>query len=463
MTTKKVSLIVSMGLMTMMAAAQTATAPPPVPKSTPQRAGAVPKAKSPVDAVIEMVKGGLSEAFIIKQLAKDNKPVDLTSADMVKLKQAGVSENIMNVMMDPSPATPLPPAPIVAPPPAPVPPPAPPAAAAAQEPSPAPPSSAQKKRVVVDPFGYSAVMTQVAAILGNTQNLGTGIQAMLVARLTQGGKVIVVDRSKIKEVTDEQDRNLGNRVKQGTGARTGRIIGADALLVGDIVIFGRDDKKKGMGTAVASTLGALCFMCKVASVAVSAKKEEKAVVAINYRLIDAETSEVIASGEARGESKRTSLDLSGAAGVAGMGGGAATVDMTSSNFGATIIGEATQNCVDKLADILNTQAVGMKKTFREVETSVVDVSGNTLMIGAGESDGVTVGEVFEIHHVLHEVKDPNTQEVLDRKTEKIGEMKITSVRPKVATGTYTAAGTYAGTPLAATKEFCAFKKMPPPK
>ena len=59
----------------------------------------------------------------------------------------------------------------------------------------------------------------------------------------------------------EQDRNVGNRVKQGSGARVGRISGADALLAGDIVIFGRDDKKKtvkgggfigGIGGAVAN-------------------------------------------------------------------------------------------------------------------------------------------------------------------------------------------------------------------
>ena len=38
-----------------------------------------------------------------------------------------------------------------------------------------------------------------------------------------------------------------------------------------------------------------------------------------------------------------------------------------------------------------------------------------------------------------EVKDPTTKEVLDRITTKVGEMTITSVRDKIATGTYSGA------------------------
>jgi hypothetical protein len=58
------------------------------------------------------------------------------------------------------------------------------------------------------------------------------------------------------------------------------------------------------------------------------------------------------------------------------------------------------------------------------------------MIAAGANDGISVGEVFEIHEVLREVKDPTTKEVLDRVTNKVGEMTVTNVRDKVSTGTY---------------------------
>jgi hypothetical protein len=161
------------------------------------------------------------------------------------------------------------------------------------------------------------------------------------------------------------------------------------------------------------------------------------VVVIDYRLIDAETSEVIATGEARGESVRKGNALGALGGALGKGAAGVQIDMTSSNFAETIIGEATQDCVNKLADVLKEQSSNMKKTVRPVETSVADVAGNILVIAAGGNDGVGVGDVFEIHEVLREVKDPTTKEVLDRITNKVGEMTITSVRDKIATGSYT--------------------------
>jgi len=66
------------------------------------------------------------------------------------------------------------------------------------------------------------------------------------------------------------------------------------------------------------------------------------------------------------------------------------------------------------------------------------------VIAAGGNDGVNVGEIFEIHQVVREIKDPTTKEVLDRLTNKVGEMTITSVRDKVATGTYTGSAAQVG-------------------
>jgi hypothetical protein len=73
---------------------------------------------------------------------------------------------------------------------------------------------------------------------------------------------------------------------------------------------------------------------------------------------------------------------------------------------------------------------------RAVEARVADVSGGSLVISAGANDGVNVGETFEILKVLREVRDPVTKEVLDTVTDKLGEMTITSVRDKIAMGSY---------------------------
>jgi len=432
-----VSFVVGMALgQTPAPAPAAAPAPKAAPKAAPAKAKAAP---SQVDSVIESVKAGLSESLIIRTLQRDNKPANLTTADLVKLKNAGVSENIISVMLDPAsapaaaaaPAAPAP-APVAAAAPAPPPAPEPAATAAAPAPPPAPSGAttqAEKKRVIVDEFDYSAVKTQVQAVFNTQQDIGKGIRAMLVTRLAQANKVVIVERAKIATITKEQDFNASNRVKQGTGARVGQISGADAMLSGDIVVFGRDDKKKSVkgGGLIGGVIGGIA----------SSKNEDKAVVVIDYRLIDAETSEIIATGEAKGESVRKGNALGAIGGALGKGVAGVQVDMTSSNFAETIIGEATQDCVNKLADILLGQTANMKKAVREVEGRVADVSGKTLVLNVGSNDGVNVGEIFEVLNIVREVKDPVTKETLDVVTEKTGEMTITSVRDKVATGTYT--------------------------
>ena len=428
--------LVSLASLSLMAMVLLGQAPPPAaaPKPAPAKPAAAKPAASSVDSVIQSVKAGLSESLIIRTIQRENKPANLTTADLVKLKNAGVSENIINVMLDPT-AAPAPAA-SAAPPAAPPPPPAPePAPVAVSAPAPYAPTAAQlqaqKKRVIVDEFDYSTVKTQVQAVFNTQQDIGKGIRAMLIKRIADANNLVVVERAKIQNIMKEQDFNASNRVKQGSGARVGNISGADAMLSGDIVVFGRDDKKR-------SVKGGGLFGSVIGGIAAS-KNEDKAVVVIDYRLIDAETSEVIATGEAKGESVRKGNALGAIGGALGKGIAGVQVDMTSSNFAQTIIGEATQDCVNKLADILKEQSSSMKKTVRAVETSVADVNGNTLVIAAGGNDGVNVGEIFEVLQVVREVKDPTTKEVLDRITNKVGEMTITSVRDKIATGTYSGA------------------------
>src|SRR5579864_9483406 len=377
--------LASLSFFAMVTLAQTPPAAAPKPAPAKPAAAKPSAAPSPVDSVIQSVKAGLSENLIIKTLQRDNKPMNLTPADLVKLKNAGVSENIIGVMLDPTsaPAPAAAAAPAAAPAP-PTPPPPEPAPVAVSAPPPGPPTAAQlqaqKKRVIVDEFDYSTVKTQVQAVFNTQQDIGKGIRAMLVKRIADANNLVVVERAKIQNIMKEQDFNASNRVKQGSGARVGNISGADAMLSGDIVIFGRDDKKKSVrgGGIIGGVIGGIA----------SSKNEDKAVVVIDYRLIDAETSEIIATGEARGESVRKGNAPGAIGGALGKGVAGVQVDMTSSNFAETIIGEATQDCVNKLADILKEQTTNMKKTGRAVETTVADVSAKTLVIAAGGNDGV---------------------------------------------------------------------------
>ena len=206
------------------------------------------------------------------------------------------------------------------------------------------------------------------------------------------------------------------------------------MLSGDVVAFGRDDRRESKVSG-----GAVLGVGKVSA---SAKAENKAVVVIDFRLIDTETSEVVATGEARGESKREST-AKGSAFYAVLLGGGSSTEMTSSNFANTIIGEAVMDAVDKLAKQLQTVGLQGGTTGRsaDLDARVADVTGSTIIMNAGSAAGITAGATFTVYRKGKEVKDPTTGEVLDVQVTPLGKLTITTVRDKIAIGTYSGTGT----------------------
>jgi curli biogenesis system outer membrane secretion channel CsgG len=400
------------------------------PAAAPRAAASKPGAASAsrVDTVIDLVKGGLSEGMVIKTLQRENKPINLTTADMLKLQKAGVSETIMDVMTDPKAAA----KPTVAA-----------AAPASASVSSAPAITGQatpfpaalagassgphKRRLAVKSFDYATVRTWVHYWFNSDVNIGDGIRAMLTARMAQSKNITLLERAKVADALGEQDFGATNRVAQGTKAKIGKVSGADAILYGDITIFGRDDKKSSSGimSNLPGPLGR----------AGGVHKEDKAVVAIALRIVDAETLEVLETGEARGESKRTSNNWGAL--VAGNGkiaaGGA---DMTSSNFEQTIIGEATSDAVTKIVALLEERISRIPEKSRSIEGRVANIEGNQMMLTVGANDAVMVGDRFEIHQITSVLLDPETKQEIDKVTVKVGEFVVRTVRDKSSIGEY---------------------------
>jgi curli biogenesis system outer membrane secretion channel CsgG len=417
-------------LLTMSLAAQSAPAKGAAQKAPAAKASAA----SGVDNVIELVKAGMSESLVIRTLKGEGKTYKLSTADLVKLQKAGVSENIIEAMTDPGAGGG---AAAAAPAAAPAAAKGGGAAAEAAGPSTAyPPDladvpSTKKRRLAVRPFDYSTVTTWVNYWFNNNTNIGEGIRAMLTVRMAQSKQITLLERSNIKDVMAEQDLGASNRVKKGTNARIGQLSGADAMLYGDIVIFGRDDttKRKNVGAIIGR-------FSPVAGAVATMNKEEKAVVGINLRLVDAETGEVLETAEARGESSRKSKDYAGILGVAGAGAAGGSTGMTSSNFQQTIIGEATSNAVTEIAKYLEGKVPELPAKPREIEGRVATVTAGGAVLTVGSQDGVMRGDRFEILRINGEIKDPTTKEVIDLDAVKIGEFVADGIREKTATGAY---------------------------
>lgn len=289
----------------------------------------------------------------------------------------------------------------------------------AQTPAPA------RKRVAVLDFDYATVRSYVADIWGSDQDIGRGIADMLVTQMVRNGTYSVVERKQLDRILHEQNFQQSGRADASTAAQLGRILGVDAIIIGSVTQFGRDDKKLGVGGGV-----------RVGGVGIGGigRRSSKAVVGIDARIIDIRTAEILGVATGFGESKRSGATLVGGAAVGGVAAGGA-FDMSSSNFGSTILGEATRLAVDSLMTELVGASTKIVETVAAISGLVADVSGSELIINVGTSGGVRVGTEYPVVRPGREIKDPATGRVLRRMTSAVGKIKITSADETSAVGT----------------------------
>ncbi len=291
----------------------------------------------------------------------------------------------------------------------------------------------EKRRVAVLDFSYGTVMSSVQAVFGTNQDIGKGISDLLVNQLVNDGTYRVIERNALDKILKEQNFSNSDRADASTAAKIGRILGVDAIITGDITQFGRDDQNKSVGGSALSHWGAKYGMGNVGT------KKAKAVVEVTARLVDVNTAEILASATGHGESDRSGTDLLGGGGSWGSGGGG-HVDMGSSNFGQTIIGEAVKGAVNQLGSNLDAKATTLPHVTIPVNGVVADATGNTLILNVGSRNGVHVGDRLEVTRVTRVVKDPVTGKALRSIAEPVGEVLITSVDESSAVGTFKGTG-----------------------
>jgi curli biogenesis system outer membrane secretion channel CsgG len=287
-----------------------------------------------------------------------------------------------------------------------------------------------KKRVAVLDFDYATVRSSVAAIFGGDADVGKGIADLMVTRLVNDGVYSVIERKALDKIINEQNFSNSDRANPDTAAKIGRVLGVEAIIVGSITQFGRDDKSLGVG---GGALGGVTGRFGLGGVG---KRQAKAVVGINARMVNTETGEILAVAEGKGESKRSGLLLGGAGGSYGGAGGGA-VDMSSHNFADTILGEAVGQAVSDVAKQLDDKAASLPTQVLQISGLVADVSGNTLVLNVGSKAGVKVGDHLGVFRQGRQIKDPATGKVLKTIVTKLGDVAITEVEDTSSTGTYT--------------------------
>ncbi len=267
-----------------------------------------------------------------------------------------------------------------------------------------------KKRVALFDFEYGAVHRWWS---WGDWDIGKGISDMLVTNIVRSGTYSVVERKQLEKILQEQNFSNSDRANPATAAKIGKVLGVNAIVIGTITQFGFETKKTNVGGITSH------FGVNLGNVGT---QKSNATVVIDARMIDTETAEILAVASGKGLSKRSGVNLLGA-----HAGNAGAVDMNSSDFQETIIGEATRQAVDELTRQMESQAEKIQATKIDINGTVADVAENVLILNIGKNQGLKVGDVVAIEHVVKVVKDPATGQPLRTITQTIGTARITSV------------------------------------
>lgn len=265
-------------------------------------------------------------------------------------------------------------------------------------------------RIAVLPFDDGSIKERW---WGDNWQVGDSVSDELVTALVSTNKFRVIEREQINQVLQEQNMGLENRLDAHSAAKIGRILGVQYLIIGRVTEF----SVKSNGGAFA--LGNEGFGFGI--------KTTVARVAIDARLVDTTTAEIRNAVSGKGEKSNTNLGLMVKWN---------TLVLGSDEFEKTNLGAALRNAVAQVSNGLAACAYeDVAPDSQLLNGRVFYSSGRKVIINLGANDGVTPGMIFIVDHVLDDVRDPNTGELVDEVTEPVAEIIVGEVKDKTSTCT----------------------------
>jgi len=161
------------------------------------------------------------------------------------------------------------------------------------------------------------------------KQIGDGMQEMLTTALFNTNRFIVLEREQLNEVLAEQDLGDSGRVKKGSEAKIGEIYGAELMITAAVTEF--EGSKQGVGGGT-----------KVLGIALGGGMK-KGHVAIDIRIIDTNTSQIVAATSVEGDAK--SFGLGGATHVGSM-------PVALGGFSKTPIEKAIRVCIQEAVNYI---------------------------------------------------------------------------------------------------------------
>jgi curli biogenesis system outer membrane secretion channel CsgG len=236
-------------------------------------------------------------------------------------------------------------------------------------------------------------------------NLSTGMADMLVTRLMETKKVVVLERKYLHDVMRELSLQQQDAFRPEGRVDTGRLKNARYLIRGSVTDF----------TEVAGGSGHVGFPFFGLF-----GGGNRAVVALHLRIYDVESGEILSSIKAGGSASATR---------AGAAGRYKDVQFGGQAFKRTPLGQATEEAMTKaIAELLNALPVDYWHPL------VAGCDGQTVIVNGGENVELKPGDEFLVHARPQFVTDPATGNVIDTIIGKVeGRIQIQKVNPLAST------------------------------
>lgn len=244
---------------------------------------------------------------------------------------------------------------------------------------------------------------------------GEGLSAMLTDALVKDGRFIVVERAAFQDIQAEQDLAQQGMATAESAVPKGKLIGASATVRGTVTQF----EPRTSGGSIGIGGGGLFGRDTEGMLGLSG---EQAVVVINLRMIDMTTGQVISTSKAEG--RASSGTFSADAYTAG------GMEIGGQAFSNTPLGKAAEQAIQEAVRQI---ATGMEKV--PWSALVVENIGGNVYINAGADADMKEGAVLNVYRKVKELTDPATGAVIDTITDKIGTIRIQSVREKTSVAT----------------------------
>ena len=246
------------------------------------------------------------------------------------------------------------------------------------------------------------------AIPNESWKIGDGLSEILTTELFKTHRFIMVERSALSEIIKEQELGQTGMVGRKTAARVGKLLGAQVLVTGAVTEF--ESSVGGGGAGIGLAGFALGF------------ETESAHVAVDIRLVDSSTGEILKSYNAEGNADKTGLAFS--AEVSG-------VTFGSDAFFKTPIGQATRDAIASAVGFI----VNEMKVIPWVG-HVIKVKGNQVYVNAGSNMNIKAGSVLAAYSKGDSLIDPATGMNLGSTESYIGTVTLGQIQDKFSVGIY---------------------------